>query len=264
MRKLRPRKIILALIALALGFYFVPWLAAFYLAAGLLDVSRNSKRDSELFTRYFLGNGYITWLLSPFNLLVDLFSNRNQRTYTIEDFPEQTQQEMRGLIKTCETRRDDIIAQCDKAFESGRRGMFVYRWFGKQHNDAIDGFNLPHASIQTIAISIFDGEESTSFHFGPMRLTFRMLYNLTPVHSDGIFIEVGNTKHYWHDNPLFVFDDTLMHRSVNENASRRYCLFVDVVRPSPLTGLIANLTRLVTALAEPFKHLFYKKWKMLK
>ena len=264
MRKLRPRKIVLAVIALAMAFYLVPWLAAFYIAAGLLDVMRNDKRDSELFTRYFLGNGYVTWLLSPFNLLVDLLSSRNKRVYAIEDFPEDSQREIRNLLKTCDDNREAIIAQCDRAFESGRRGMFIYRWFGKQHNKDIPGFNSPDKAIKTIAVSIFDGREATSFHFGPLRLTMRLLYNLTPVNSNGIFIECGNTKHYWHNDPLFIFDDTLMHRSVNEHDARRYCMFVDVVRPSPFTGLIATLVEPVTAIAEPFKHLFYKKWKMLK
>ena len=264
MRKLRPRKLILAALTLALVLYFVPWLAVFFLAAGLLDVMRNSKRDGELFSRYFLGNGYVTWLLSPFNLLMDLFSSTNKRTYAIEDFPEQTQREIRDMLATCETRKQDIIAQCDKAFASGRRGMFVYRWFGKQHNSEIEGFNKPFKSIKTIAVSIFDGREATSFHFGPLRLTFRLLYNLTPVRSDDIFIEVGATRHFWHDNPLFIFDDTLMHRSVNQHDARRYCLFVDIVRPSPLTGFLSALVAPVTAIAEPFKHLFYKKWKMLK
>ena len=264
MGKLKPRKILLALLVLALAFYFVPWLAVFYIAAGLLDVSRNSQRDGELFSRYFLGNGYVTWLLSPFNLLIDLFSSRNKGTYAIEDFPEQTQTEIRNLLQTCDTQKDHIIAQCDKAFESGRRGMFIYRWFGKQHNAEIESFNNAAPSVQTIAISIFDGEEATSFHFGPMRLTFRLLYNLTPIKNDGVFIECGAVKHFWHNNPLFIFDDTLMHRSVNRSASRRYCLFVDVVRPSRFTGMIGALVSPVTAIAEPFKHLFYGKWKMLK
>ncbi|MCC2096577.1 MAG: aspartyl/asparaginyl beta-hydroxylase domain-containing protein [Hyphomicrobiales bacterium] len=264
MRKLRPRKIVLAVVLLGVAFYFVPWLAAFYLAAGLLDIMRNEKRDSELFARYFLGNGYVTWLLSPLNLLVDLFSSKNKRIYAIEDFPAETQTEIRNLLQTCESNREAIVAQCDKAFATGRRGMFIYRWFGKQHNIDIPGFNRPDKAIKTIAVSIFDGREATSFHFGPLRLTIRLLYNLTPVKSDGIFIECGNTKHYWHDDPLFIFDDTLMHRSVNEHDARRYCMFVDVVRPSPFTGLIAALVGPVTAVAEPFKHMFYKKWKMLK
>ena len=123
---------------------------------------------------------------------------------------------------------------------------------------------VPVEPVVEITKGEYEIREATSFHFGPLRLTMRLLYNLTPVNSDGIFIECGNTKHYWHNNPLFIFDDTLMHRSVNEHDARRYCMFVDVVRPSPFTGLIATLVEPVTAIAEPFKHLFYKKWKMLK
>jgi beta-hydroxylase len=36
------------------------------------------------------------------------------------------------------------------------------------------------------------------------------------VHHDGFYIECQNQKHFWHDNPLYIFDDTLFHRSVNE------------------------------------------------
>ncbi len=47
-------------------------------------------------------------------------------------------------------------------------------------------------------------------------------------------IQVGKHKHYWHDDPLFIFDDTLMHASFNKNDAKRYCLFIDIVRPTLL------------------------------
>ena len=74
--------------------------------------------------------------------------------------------------------------------------MFVYRWFGRQYNEEIAEFNKPFKYLRTIAVSVFEGNESTSFHFGPLRLTLRILYNLTPVESEEIFIECGHTKHY--------------------------------------------------------------------
>ena len=210
-----------------------------------------------------MGNGYATWFLSPLNLLIDLFCYKNKRIYTLEDFQEESRKEIEGIISVFDTRKEEIIAQVDNAFESGRRGMLVYRWFGKQQNKTIDEFNKPLKYIQTIAISVFDGKESTSFHFGPLRLTLRLLYNLTPVESDDIFIECGHTKHYWHKNPLFIFDDTLMHRSVNNNDARRYCVFMDVIRPSPVTVFLSVLLVPISMIAQPIKGAFYKNWKML-
>ena len=54
-------------------------------------------------------------------------------------------------------------------------------------------------------MSVFSGKEWTAWHYGPLRLTLRVLYNLTPVRHDGIFIECQNRKHFWHDNPLYRF-----------------------------------------------------------
>ncbi len=141
--------------------------------------------------------------------------------------------------------------------------MFVYRWLGRQYNKEIAEFNKPFKYLRTIAVSVFDGNESTSFHFGPLRLTLRILYNLTPVESEEIFIECGRTKHYWHKNPLFIFDDTLMHRSANENEARRYCVFMDVIRPSPVTALLSVLLVAISATAQRTKGVFYRNWKML-
>ena len=33
-------------------------------------------------------------------------------------------------------------------------------------------------------------------------------------------------------NPLFIFDDTLIHQSFNEEDDLRYCAFIDIIRPS--------------------------------
>ena len=64
----------------------------------------------------------------------------------------------------------------------------------------------------------------------------RVLNNLTPVRHDRIYIECQNRKHFWHDNPLYIFDDTLFHRSVNEYDARRYCVFIDIMRPTRFPG----------------------------
>ena len=244
--------------------YFVPLLAAVYFATGILDVLRNERKDRELFDRYFLGNGmFTTWLFSPINLLVDLLCYRNKRIYRLEDFSEECRKEIEDILSVVVARKTEIIARVDRAFEAERRGMFVYRWFGRQYNNEIEEFNKPLKYLQTIAVSVFEGKESTSFHFGPVRLTLRILFNLTPVESEDVFIECGHTKHYWHKSPLFIFDDTLMHRSANQNDGRRYCVFMDVIRPSPVTALLSALLLPFAAIAQRSKSIFYRKWKML-
>ena len=79
---------------------------------------------------------------------------------------------------------------------------------------------------------MFKTHERTSWHFGPLRLTLRVLYNLEPVNSPDVFIEVDDRVHRWMDDPLFIFDDTAFHCSINGVDQARYCLFMDIVRPS--------------------------------
>ena len=75
------RRFVIAAVVLISGLAFVPVLTVFYLATGLIDVLRNKRRDELVFRRYFLGNGTTTWLLSPFNLFVDLLCDRNKGVY---------------------------------------------------------------------------------------------------------------------------------------------------------------------------------------
>src|SRR3569623_1471882 len=71
------RKAAIAVVVLALAFYFIPILTTIWIVCGLIDVMRNDQKNQNLFERYFLGNGLFTWLLAPFNLIVALLSYRN-------------------------------------------------------------------------------------------------------------------------------------------------------------------------------------------
>jgi len=259
----RLRKAIIMIAVLAVVLYFVPLLAILFIATGLIDVLRNEVKTANLFEPYFLGNGVTAWLLSPVNLLIDLLCYRNKRIYRLEDFSPECRKEIEDVLAAFIARKEEILSQVDGAFESGRRGMMVYRWYGRQYNRHIAEFNARLNYVRTIAVSVFEGNESTSFHFGPLRLTLRVLYNLTPVESEEIFLECGRTRHYWHKDPLFIFDDTLMHRSANNHEGRRYCVFMDVIRPSPMTPLLSALVVAVSAVAQRAKGIFYKNWKML-
>lgn len=258
------RKLLVAAVVVIGGLYFIPFLTLFFVVTGFIDVMRNTRRDAMVFERYFLGNGIPTWLLSPFNLLVDLLSYRNKGVYKLDDLPADWQREVNLVLDTFRARKDEIVGDIDQVFEAGRRGMYVYRWFGKDNDHSIAEFRTDFRYIKTIAVSVFSGREATSFHFGPLRLTLRVLYNLSPVRSDDIFIECGNQKHFWHDDPLYIFDDTLIHRSVNQHDARRYCVFMDIVRPTPFPGLLSFLVSVVSVLVEKINAIFYGNWKMLK
>lgn len=227
------RKLAIAAPLLAAALYFIPCTTIAFALFGMLDVVRNDIKDVSLFAGYFLGNGIFTWLLSPFNLLIDLISYKNPGVWQLEDFPPEYRREIEAVLAVFVARQKQIIADIDANFENGRRGMYVYQWYGKQKIDNVPEFTWRYRYIRTIAVSVFSGRESTSFHFGPLRLTLRVLYNLVPAPTDKIFVECGKVKNIWYENPLFIFDDTLLHRSVNEHDGRRYCVFMDVLRPSP-------------------------------
>jgi beta-hydroxylase len=77
------------------------------------------------------------------------------------------------------------------------------------------------------------------------------------------FIVVGDKVNYWCENKLFIFDDTLAHQSFNETEERRYCLFVDITRPSLMNGVMVAVVRLICLVARPFNRGFYRYWKIV-
>src|SRR5262249_25294638 len=91
-KKLLTRLVQVALILAPLC-YFFPKLMLFYFACGLYDVSRNRRWDLALVDRYFFGNGVTTWLLSPFNVLMDILALPyiNKGVYKLEDLPKDYQ-----------------------------------------------------------------------------------------------------------------------------------------------------------------------------
>jgi aspartyl/asparaginyl beta-hydroxylase (cupin superfamily) len=258
------RRYALGGLVLVAGLYFVPYLLIFFLITGLIDVMRNKRRDRVVFERYFLGKGITTWLLSPFNLFVDLLSYRNKGVYQLEDLPPAWAAEIESVLDVFRSRKAEFIADIDNAFQDGKRGMFVYTWYGKKNPHEVEEFKRDFRYIKTIAVSVFSGKESTSLHYGPLRLTLRVLYNLTPVETDKVFIECGGEKHYWYQNPLYIFDDTLIHRSVNDYDARRYVVFMDIMRPTPYPAVLDWLISGVSLIAERFNAIFYKNWKMLR
>ena len=67
----------------------------------LYDVSRNHPLDGFVLRQYFLGNGVLTWLLAPINILLDLLTlpNVNKGVYRLTDLPAPYRQEVESLIE---------------------------------------------------------------------------------------------------------------------------------------------------------------------
>ena len=257
------RRIAIAVPLALLCLWLIPIVTLVWIVCGLIDVTRNRGKTQLMYSRYFMGNGIPTWLLSPFNLLIDLISYRNPGVWRLEDFPPEWRTEIETVLGTFRAQKSEIIADIDSQFPEGRRGMYVYQWFGKRFVDNVPEFNRDFKYVKTIAVSVFSGKESTTWHYGPLRLTLRVLLNLAPADSDRVFIECNGQKHLWRDDPLYIFDDTLFHQSVNEVDARRYNVFMDVIRPSPFPGLLAGLLVGVSAIADRLKAMFYKNWKMI-
>jgi beta-hydroxylase len=55
-----------------------------------------------------------------------------------------------------------------------------------------------------------------------------------------------------------------MHQSVNDVEQVRYCLFMDIVRPSRLPALFDAAVHVVSFFSGSFQRMFYKNWSFLR
>ena len=242
--------------------YFFPKVVLFYAICGAYDVSRNRPMTVEVLRRYFIGNGVGTWLLSPFNALFDLLSlpYLNKGVYKLADLPPRHQDEIRRLIQAVNDA--DLIHQLEERSKENRRTMIFFRWYGTNIETSLNvpAFYQPWKYVQTIGVSIFNRRETTSKHFGYLRASLRVLYNLNDMKDNCAYIIVGDTTSYWRENKLFIFDDTLLHLSANETEEARYCLFVDIIRPTPVMAAVITGTRYLT---QKIKFVYYANWKVI-
>ena len=260
------RRALKRIIPFALLIWFFPRVLATYFILGALDVRRNRPLQWSTIERYFTGNGVLTWLLSPFNLLMDLLAlpYTNKGVYQLEDLPPGHQDEVRTLIEA--THRREVIKLLDSKLGDQKRGMIFFKWYGNNIPVTVDvpEFHQEYKYIRTIGVSIFNKKASTGLHFGPLRVSFRVLYNINPIDNPDVYIEVGGTKYRWRDSQLFIFDDTLEHQSINQSDNVRYCLFDDIVRPSGMPAVMSGVLAGIGMLLQPFKAVFYKNWTFLK
>jgi beta-hydroxylase len=259
------RRILFPLGVLAPLAFFFPKTALFYAICGAYDISRNTGMDWSTPRRYFIGNGFLTWVLSPFNILLDLLSLPyiNKGVYRLKDLPPDYQDEVRDLIRI--SNEQNLVAKLEERSKENQRTMIFFRWYGVNVDTFLDipEFHKKWKYIQTIGVSVFNKKVSTSKHFGFMRASLRVLYNLNDMKDDSAYIVVGNTTQYWRENKLFIFDDTLLHQSFNETDETRYCLFVDIVRPTPFPRLMASVVTAIRMLSQSFKFIYYKHWKVI-
>lgn len=261
----RIRRFSLAIIVLIPALYFLPIPTIFYLVCGALDIGRQKNVTVELIEKYFMGNGVLTWLLSPTNLLADALSHRNKLVYRLEDLPPVHRDKIETCVREFVANGDRIKEHVAKKSGHSKRCMLTFKWYGAQQSTELKfpAFERDFRYIKTIAVSIFNTCEHTSRHFGPMRLTFRVLYNLDPVASRDVFIEANDTVHYWSDDPLFIFDDTVFHRSINNVDHVRYCLFMDIVRPNYVPRVFDVAVRIASFTSGAFKQMFYRNWSFI-
>jgi len=259
------KRLVKAGIVLAPLCYFFPGIVIFYFLCGIYDVSRNKNLSWEVIEAYFLGNGVFTWLLSPFNILMDILAlpYLNKGVYKLHDLPKPYQDEIRHLIETAN--QQDLIRKLKETVEREARTMFFFKWYGANVETIVDipAFHRNYRYIKTIGVSVFNKKQSTSKHFGPLRATLRVLYNVNAMDDRSAYIVVGNTEHYWQDEKLFIFDDTLQHQSFNESDKVRYCLFVDIVRPAGWPALLNGVVWLNQMLMGKVNAVFYKQWKLV-
>ena len=264
-RKYFVRRVLFPLGVLAPFAYFFPKIALFYAICGAYDVGRNQGLNFSTLRRYFIGNGFLTWVLSPFNTLLDLLSLPyiNKGVYRMEDLPPAYQDEVKRLMQIA--KEEDLVARLEERAKEFPRTMIFFRWYGVNIQTFLDvpALHQPWKYIQTIGVSVFNKKVSTSKHFGYMRASLRILYNLNEMNDHSAYIAVGDKISYWRENKLFIFDDTLLHSSVNETNQARYCLFVDMVRPTPFPGVMRAVMSGIRLLTQSFKFVYYQNWKVI-
>lgn len=246
--------------------YLLPEVILFYVLCGAYDVSRNSNIDGRLLYRYFFGNGVPTWALSPFNILMDIVTLPfiNKKIYQLQDLPEECQAEINELIEVVKAEKvvDELASRAEKI----RRSMIFFKWYGNNIDNFynVPAFHKDYKYIRTIGVSVFNKKESTDAHFGPLRTTLRVLYNINDITSRDSYIKVRDVENHWCESKMFIFDDTLQHRSLNETDEPRYCLFVDIVRPSLFHFVMDFFVKFVAIIMQKMNHIFYSSWVPLK
>ncbi len=246
-RKKLTSRLLKRFIPIAIITFFYWPITAVYFAASVYDVARHKNINKRfIFKQYFLVNGALTWMLSPFNMLIDIICLPfiNKQVYKLKDMPKKHQEEIRDILENCPNK--EISDSLNKLKSTSDRTMMFYKWYGfnveTDHPCAL--FHKNFKRVLTIGVSNFKPKSKTSQHFGWSRAGVRVLINIDDAVDDLAYIEVNNKRHVWKtDGPLFIFDDTVLHQSFNLSEKSRNCLFIDVTRPSLFPFFINGLVK---------------------
>jgi hypothetical protein len=272
---LKDKKFKRALILVAIGvigYFFQPvaYFCYFYLISGFLDVIRNGKAiNLNLLETYFVGHGTSTWLFSPLNLLTDLLAlpyiSHGRLNY--DKLPARYKAEVDKVLNAM--RDNNLPERLAPHMSHAPKEMVVWKWYAKNHYEApveVPEFHDDYKYIKSISISIFNKKARTGRHFGPFRASYRILFNIKPLKSKDVYIETQGHRHYWHENPLLIFDDSMMHESVNNSDESRYCGFIDMSKPSMFPWFNDQILKMISALLGSPKVMakYSRKWAPIK
>jgi aspartyl/asparaginyl beta-hydroxylase (cupin superfamily) len=246
--------------------YFLPKTSLFFLLCGIYDVSRHKQIDRQVLGGYFLGNGVLTWLMSPLNALLDILClpYRNKGVYKLEDLPEAYRQELVHVIDAAT--KSDLVNQLHAKAHEQARSMFFFKWYGKniETDLQIPAFHQEYKYVKTIGVSVFNKREVTTWHFGYVRASLRVLYNINDFDDDSALIMLRPIINYWRDQKLFIFDDTLQHLSANNSDKPRYCMFIDIARPSYVPAVLKSVIDCIRVVTGRFNAAYYRRWKLIR
>ena len=170
---------------------------------------------------------------------------------------------MRRLISV--TDEANLVHQVEERAKQHKRAMFFWRSYGVRLEPVVNvpAFDEPWNYVKTIGLSVFNKKITTSPHFGWLRPTLRLLYNINDIKNKSAYIVVGDHTHYWCDDKLFIFDDTLLHVSANETDQLRYCMFVDILRPSPFPAIMSTVVAIEGLLNKMFNFIRFSGWTLV-
>ena len=236
--KLTLRRVVAPIVIYGPIVYFFPELALLYAVCGAYDVSRNTGLNMSMVRRYFLGNGASLWLLSPLNVLLDILSLPyvNKGIYRLEDMPAGTRR------KSSASSEPRPTPTWSARSTSGRRRTSARSCCGATtgSNPRPSSTSPPSTGLeylQTIALSVFNKKVSTSLHFGWVRASLRVLYNINDITGESAYIIVGT--------PLTIGATTS-----SSSSTTRY----STCRPTkPMTALL-HVRRYPAAVAVPWLH----------
>src|SRR5271169_3818250 len=119
----RVRRVALLVAILAPAAWFVPIPTAIIVACGVMDVLRHRRVTLRLVEQYFTGNGILTWLLSPINLLADLLSYRTPGVCRLDDLPPAHRAEIVACTSALTANAAAVKAHVANSLAENRRGM---------------------------------------------------------------------------------------------------------------------------------------------